>query len=103
MATYEKHLGTLAAEEDGTRIELVQIAEPGETPTIEFRMQRHSESLGWMTHRRITFAAGQIGDLRAALNLMDLDAREATREEDGSKVESLFEVIPGGETKKSSG
>ena len=103
MATYEKHLGTLAAQEEETRIAVVQVAEAGETPTVEFRMQRHGESLGWVTHRRIRLAAGQVGQLKSALNLMDPDGRDADIDESDSKVESLFSVISGGEAKQSSG
>ena len=100
MATYEKHLGTLAGDERQTRVEVVQVAEPGETPTVELRMQRHGDSLGWVTHRRIRLAAGQIGDLQTALNLMDPDARDSDRQGNG-----VLELIPGGqdEPQKSSG
>jgi len=94
MATLEKHLGTLAGDEPRTRIEIVQVAEPGETPTVELRMQRHGDAIGWKTHRRIRLAAGQIGQLKSALNLMDPDARNADRDRDAS---SILEVIAGGE------
>lgn len=103
MATYEKQLGTLAAREDSTRIKVVQVAEPDETPTVEFRYQRHGESLGWVTHRRIRMAAGQVGALKDALNLMDPDGRDAERIDETSKIESLFDVIPGEGNQRSSG
>jgi len=103
MSTFEKHLGTLAGEEPGTRIELVQVADPGETPTVEFRYQRECDSLGWVTHRRMRMAAGQVGDLRSALNLMDPDGRDAESNRDSADVEALFEVVPGGKKQKSSG
>ncbi len=73
----EKFLGVLAADEDDGRIELVQIAEPGSVPTLELRFQRHGGDLGWMTHKRMRLAAGQVGDLREVLNMMDTDARQA--------------------------
>lgn len=74
----EKQLGVLAGDDDGSRVELIQVSEPGEVPTLELRFQRYAGDLGWMTHKRIRMAAGQISDLRAAINLMDLDAREAS-------------------------
>ncbi len=94
MATFEKQLGTLAGDEEHTRVQLVQVAESGETPTVEFRMQRHGESLGWVTHRRIRLAAGQVGQLVSALNTMDPDGRDADRGD--TSPEALFEVIAGG-------
>lgn len=75
--TIERPLGVLAADEPGSRIALVQVAEEGETPTLELRFQRDGGDLGWLTHKRMRMAAGQIGDLKAALNLMDMDARQA--------------------------
>lgn len=102
MSTHEKHLGTLAGDDKQTRVELVQVAESGETPTVEFRMQRHGDALGWVTHRRIRLAAGQVGDLISALNMMDPDGRDAERGDTDPKA--LFEVIAGGsEPQKSSG
>jgi hypothetical protein len=95
MATYEKHLGTLAGDEDDSRIAVVQVAEPGETPTVEFRMQRHGDALGWVTHRRMRFAAGQVGQLRDALNMMDPDGRDAERDEETDNVASLFSLVDG--------
>lgn len=92
MATFEKHLGTLAGDEPRTRVEVVQVAEPGETPTVELRMQRHGDSIGWTTHRRIRLAAGQVGQLTSALNLMDPDARDADHTGD-----SIFDVVQGGQ------
>jgi hypothetical protein len=76
--TIEKQLGVLAGDEEDSRVELVQVAEAGEVPTLELRFQRHAGELGWMTHKRIRMAGGQIPELRAALNLMDPDAREAS-------------------------
>lgn len=93
MPTFEKHLDTLAAEDEGTRVEVVQVAEPGETPTLEFRMQRHGDSLGWVTHRRIRLEAGQIGELKQALSLMDPDARNAEPKSTSPDVHSLLEVV----------
>ena len=74
---FEKLLGHLAGDDEDSRIALVQVGAPGETPTLEMRYQRHSESLGWITQKRIRMAPGQVGDVRAALNMMDPDAREA--------------------------
>ena len=76
---FEKVLGTLAGETEDTRVELVQVAEPGETPTLEIRMLSDAGDLGWRVHKRIRLASGQIGDLQMALNMMDLDARQADR------------------------
>ncbi|MEM1348951.1 MAG: hypothetical protein AAGI01_10370 [Myxococcota bacterium] len=76
-ALFEKTLGILAGAEGGERVEVVQVAEPGATPTVEFRMQHASESMGWCTHKRIKLAPGQFKALRDALNLMDPDARDA--------------------------
>jgi hypothetical protein len=73
----EKLLGILDGDEVGTRVELVQVAEPNQTPTLELRMQREVGDLGWSTQRRIKLGAGQFAQLRDALNCMDLDAREA--------------------------
>ena len=75
--TIEKQLGDLLGYDDDTRVELVQVGEPGETPTLELRLKRYAGELGWRTHRRIRLAAGQIGALRDALNLMDPDARDS--------------------------
>ena len=77
----EKHLGWLAADEEGCRVELVQVGDPGEVPTLELRMQRDCGELGWQTLKRIRLAPGQFAATRDALNLMDLDARSARREE----------------------
>ncbi len=76
----EKILGSLLGETEGSRVELVQVAEPGETPTLEIRLLHDAGDLGWTVHKRIRLAAGQIGDLRDALNMMDIDAREARPE-----------------------
>jgi len=72
----EKLLGILDADEPTARVELVQIAQPNQTPTLELRYQRECGELGWTTHKRITLAPGQFKQLRDALNLMDMDARE---------------------------
>jgi len=103
MSTTEKHLGTFAGEEAGTRIQLVQVAGPNETPTVEFRYQRHGESLGWVTHRRMRMAAGQVGQLQSALNMMDPDGRDADIADEPSDLRGMLEVVEGGEAKKSSG
>ena len=73
----EKCLGVLAGDEPNSRIEMVQVAEPNSIPTMELRFQRHGGDLGWVTHKRIRMAPGQIPDLKEAVNLMDMDAREA--------------------------
>ena len=77
----EKHLGWLAADEEGCRVELVQVATPGEVPTLEMRMQRDCGELGWQTLKRIRLAGGQWAAMRDAMNLMDIDARQARRDE----------------------
>lgn len=102
MPTFEKHLDTLAADDDGTRVEVVQVAEPGETPTLEFRMQRHCDSLGWETHRRIRLEAGQVGALKQALSMMDPDARNAEPKDGASDIHSLLEVVDD-DSRRSSG
>lgn len=73
----EKFLGYLAGDDEGSRVELVQVGQPGETPTLEMRYQREGGSLGWVTQKRIKLAPGQVSKLRDALNLMDPDARDA--------------------------
>ncbi|MBA2660789.1 MAG: hypothetical protein H0U74_00715 [Bradymonadaceae bacterium] len=73
----EKFLASLVGDDAMTRVEVVQVAQPGQTPTLEIRLERHAGDLGWQTHRRIRLAAGQIGQLREALNMMDVDARDA--------------------------
>lgn len=77
---FEKLLGTLLGETEGSRVEVVQVAESGETPTLEIRLLHDAGELGWMVHKRIRLAAGQVGALRDALNMMDIDAREAKPE-----------------------
>lgn len=72
----DKLLGLLAADSPDCRVELVQVAQNTGAPTLELRFQRHCGDLGWQTQRRIRLAAGQIPDLRAALNMMDPDARD---------------------------
>ncbi|MGM0556464.1 MAG: hypothetical protein ACQEVA_08825 [Myxococcota bacterium] len=73
----EKFLGYLAGDDENSRVELVQVGQPGQTPTLEMRYQREGGSLGWVTQKRIKLAPGQVADLRSALNLMDRDARDA--------------------------
>lgn len=89
----EKTLGDLLGFDEDTRVELVQVGAPNEVPTLELRLKRDAGELGWLTHRRIRLAAGQIGALRDALNLMDPDARDArihTRERsEGSNIVDL--------------
>lgn len=93
-ATYEKALGNFAGDNDDTRIQLVQIAEPGELPTLELRMQRYGgESLGWVTHRRMTFAPGQIADIQDAINLMDQDARTTTLDQERERRKRQLQVV----------
>lgn len=89
----EKSLGLLAVDEADSRIELVQVADPNSPPTLELRLQRLSADLGWCTHRRMRMAAGQISDLRSALNQMDPDARDATiRATDKASTRSIHLV-----------
>lgn len=78
----EKQLGTLAGDEDDSRVQVVQVGDSGETPTLEMRMQHYSEDLGWQTHRRVTLAPGQVGALRDMLNQMDPDARDTVIDHD---------------------
>ena len=92
--TIEKRLGDLLGYDDDTRVNLVQVGEAGETPTLELRLERYAGQLGWQTHRRIRLAAGQIGAFRDALNLMDPDARDSrhpgrTDCDDGANVIEL--------------
>lgn len=75
--TFEKHLGNLLGADDDSRVQLVQVGDSGDTPTLELRLEHHAGELGWQTHRRIRLAPGQIGALRDALNLMDPDARDS--------------------------
>ena len=72
----EKSLGVFDGAEQGTRVELVQVAEPGERVGLELRMQRECEGLGWTTQRRIGLAPGQWQALRDALMMADQDVRE---------------------------
>lgn len=90
--TFEKNLGNLLGYGEETRIELVQVGDAGETPTLELRLERFAGELGWQTQRRIRLAAGQIGALRDALNLMDPDARDSRhpgrhRDQDSNVIE----------------
>lgn len=73
----EKTLALLQGEHADEKIELVQVAESGETPTLELRLLRNAAQLGWRVHKRIRLAPGQIPDLQAGLNMMDIDARSA--------------------------
>lgn len=73
----EKLLGMFEGGESETRVELVQVGEAGELPTLELRLQREAGELGWTTQRRIRLAPGQWGELRDALNMADLDVRQA--------------------------
>ena len=74
---FEKHLATLSSVHDDEIVELVQVAMPDTTPTLELRVRPKDEAFGEMTIRRIGLAPGQIAQLRQALNLMDADAQEA--------------------------
>lgn len=75
--TYERTLAWLDADEPDARIELVQIATPGEQPTLEMRFQRACGELGWRTQRRMRLAAGQLGEFKLAMQMMDHDAWSA--------------------------
>jgi hypothetical protein len=75
----EKVLGVFDGADEDSRVELVQVGLPGQLPTLELRHQERCGELGWITQRRIRLAAGQMPDLRDALNLMDRDARTARR------------------------
>ncbi len=86
--THQKILGNLLGFAEDTRVELVQIGDSGETPTLELRLERYAGELGWQTHRRIRLAPGQIGALRDALNLMDPDARDSRHPGRRSEAES---------------
>lgn len=86
----EKSLGDLLGYDDDTRVELVQVGEAGETPTLELRLKRRSGELGWLVQRRIRLAPGQIAALRDGLNLMDRDARDSRhpgRRDDADVIE----------------
>ncbi|QDG49630.1 hypothetical protein FIV42_02400 [Persicimonas caeni] len=99
----ERFLGVLAADEADSRIELVQVAEPGMVPTLELRFQRHGGDLGWMTHKRMRLAPGQIGDLREAMNLMDPDARDAKISATEKASAHSLRVVGAEDTERSSG
>lgn len=75
----EKTLTTLQGEHADERVELVQVAESGEVPTLEIRLLRNAGELGWRIHKRIRVGAGQVPDIQGALNLMDSDARDVKR------------------------
>ena len=86
----EKQLGDLLGADDDTRVELVQVGEAGETPTLELRLKRYAGELGWLVQRRIRLAPGQIGALRDGLNMMDRDARDSRhpgRHDDSNVIE----------------
>jgi hypothetical protein len=87
--TFEKLLANLAGYDDMTRVELTQVAEPGETPTLELRLKTDAGDLGWLTTKRIRLAPGQIRELRDALNMMDLDAQRARPQATHSNVVAL--------------
>ena len=90
MREFEKLLGTLAGEEEDTRVEIMQVARPNETPTIEFRMQRECAGLGWTTQRRIKLGAGQFAALRDALNMADVDTKQAVTRRDEIGADRSF-------------
>jgi hypothetical protein len=103
MAAVEKELGVMAGDGEDSRIRLVQVGEPGEVPTLEVRLQRHCNDLGWVTHRRIRMAPGQIGDLQDAINLMDPDARQADIDHDRERRKAGLSIVEDSEQTKSSG
>lgn len=72
---FEKTLTTLPGPIPGTRIDLVQIGDAGEQPTLEMRHMSDAGELGWCVQKRITLAAGSVPAIRDALNLMDADAQ----------------------------
>ena len=74
----DKLLGTLLGADEDSRVELVQVAQQDGPPTLEIRLLHDAGDLGWCVHRRIRIAAGQLAELRAALSMMDIDARTAT-------------------------
>lgn len=88
---FEKLLGTLLGDSEDSRVEVVQVAEPHETPTLEIRLLRDAGELGWRVHKRIRLAAGQIGELRDALNLMDIDGRDAQPDREKARHLRLVE------------
>ena len=90
---FEKTLGILDAQEEGARIECVQIAHPNETPTIEFRHQRHCDHLGWVTQKRITLAPGQFEMLKMAMNMADIDTREAKPKANTTAQPSFLSLV----------
>lgn len=86
-AFWETTLALLDGAESGTRVALVQVAEPGVQPTLEIRLQTAGSDGDWFTQRRIRLAPGQIPDLRLALGCMDTDAqRMAPRQAATDKV-----------------
>ncbi|MFB6263278.1 MAG: hypothetical protein ABEL76_06590 [Bradymonadaceae bacterium] len=103
MADHEKSLGELVADADNARVELVQVAEAGELPTLELRLQRREPSIGWVTHRRIALAAGQVPDLREALNKMDPDARDTERDYGSAGETPDLTLVETADSQRSSG
>lgn len=101
--TIERCLGMLAGEDSDSRIEMVQVGEPNTIPTLELRFQRYGEDLGWVTHKRIRMAPGQVGDLREALNLMDPDARDAKISASEKAAARSLRVVPSHVDERSSG
>jgi hypothetical protein len=99
----ERYLGVLAGDEVDSRIELVQVGEQGSIPTLELRFQRHGGDLGWVTHKRMRMAPGQISDLREAVNLMDMDARQAKISATERGVARSLKVVGGDDHERSSG
>ena len=93
QAMFEKTLGTFAGEEQGTRVLLVQVAKPGETPTVEMRLEADCGDLGWTTLKRIRLAAGQVPDLCQAIQMMDPDAKQARRPARERAAERGFRLI----------
>lgn len=89
----EKFLASLVGADEMSRVEVIQVAQPGQTPTLEFRLERNAGELGWQTHRRIRLAAGQISQLRDALNLMDSDARQARIEQQSSSQDDSNVIL----------
>jgi hypothetical protein len=99
----DRVLGVLAADEVDSRIALVQVGEQGSVPTLELRFQRHGGDLGWVTHKRMRMAPGQISDLRDAVNLMDMDARQAKLSAAERGVARSLHLVDGDDQERSSG
>ena len=99
----EKFLGYLDGAHEESRVELVQVGQPGQTPTLEMRYQREGGSLGWVTQKRIKLAPGQVSELRDALNLMDPDAREAEISAERKARSRSLTLVDVDKTERSSG